>query len=223
MVEKQTGKRIVKIKTDRGGEYSSKEFIHFLECEGIQTERGPADRPMANSVSERFNWTLLSRIRSQLAQCGMPLSMWGELALYSSHQINCSPSKTIQFQTPLDLYTKATSSHVHPFKFDRLKPFGCLAFAHDRHRLSKVGPIAKRFIFVGIEPNARAWRLWDKNTKLIFFTGDAEFREAVFPAADNTKTPDISKFHLTSEALEDILTTTNTSDPTDSSINSFDQ
>lgn len=127
--------------------------------------------------------------------------------MYSSHQINCSPSKTIQYRTPLDLYNTAVSSHVHPFKYDRLKPFGCLAFAHDRHQLSKVGPVAKRFIFVGIKPSARAWRLWDKTTKRIFVTGDAEFRETFFPAAEDTHSPDISRLHLTSEVLEDILTT----------------
>lgn len=62
LIENQTGSKIVKLKTDRGGEYSSGEFIKFLADEGIQTERGPAERPMANSISERFNWTLLSRI-----------------------------------------------------------------------------------------------------------------------------------------------------------------
>lgn len=168
LIENQTGERIVKLKTDRGGEYSSDEFLTFLQKEGIPTERGPAQRPMANSVSERFNWTLLSRIRSQLVQCGLPLYLWGELALYSSHQINCSPSKTINFQTPLDMFNTACPTHHHPFDYGRLKPFGCLAFAHDRQRISKVGPVARRFVFVGIEPNARAWRLWDKPTKRIF-------------------------------------------------------
>lgn len=159
MMENQTGSRIVKLKTDRGGEYSSLEFIKFLADEGIQTERGPAERPMANSISERFNWTLLSRIRSQLVQSGLPLSMWGELANYCSLQINCSPSKAIQFQSPLDLFAANIESHMHPFQYDCLKPFGCLAYAHDKHRKSKVGPMAKRYIFVGIESNARAWRL----------------------------------------------------------------
>lgn len=59
MIEKQTGVPIVKLKTNRGGEYSSHEFIKYLESEGIQTKRGPAQRPMANAVAERFNRTLL--------------------------------------------------------------------------------------------------------------------------------------------------------------------
>lgn len=207
MIENQTGSKIVKLKTDRGGEYSSKEFLQFLSSEGIQTERGPAERPMANSVSERFNWTLLSRIQSQLVHCGLPLSMWGELAYYSSLQINCSPSKAINFQSPLDVFNSIIPSHTHPFEYNRLKPSGCLAYALDRHRKSKVAPMAKRYIFVGIEANARAWRLWDKTTKRILVTGDADFRETIFPAADKTHAPDISSLNLRHECLQDILTT----------------
>lgn len=223
MIERQTGAKIVKLKTDRGGEYSSREFLQFLTNEGIQTERGPADRPMANSVSERFNWTLLSRIRSQLVQCGLPLSMWGELAIYSSFQINCSPSKAIQFQSPLDLFNSITPSHTHPFKYDRLKPFGCLAYALNRNRQSKVGPMANRYISVGIEPNARAWRLWDKNSKRILVTRDAQFRETIFPAADRNLTPDISSFEHCNSGLQDILTNTpvfHTPTPNTSDLNS---
>lgn len=93
MMENQTGTKIVKLKSDcGGGEYSSNELIQFLQDEGIPTERGPAERPMANLISKTFDWTLLSQIQSQLSQCSLPLSMWGKLASYCSLQINCSPS-----------------------------------------------------------------------------------------------------------------------------------
>lgn len=184
LVENQTGAKILKLKSDRGGEYSSKAFTEFLKQEGIQVERGPAERPMANSVSERFNWTLLARMRTQMAQSGLPLFLWGELAMYSSHQINCSPSKSIQFKTPLEMFISATPSHHHPFDYSRLKPFGCLAFGLDRHRQSKLDPVAKRYILVGIEVNARAWRLWDRHKRRIIVTGDADFREDTFPALE---------------------------------------
>lgn len=52
--------------------------------------------------------------------------------------------------------------------------------------------MSKRFIFVGIEPNARAWRLWDKHTQRIFITGDAVIREDIFPAAQQSQSPSVS-------------------------------
>lgn len=191
MIEKQTQCLIVKLKSDRGGEYSCAEFVRYLQEEGIQVERGPAHCPMANGVAERFNRTLIGRIRSQLFQSGLPLSLWGELALYCSVQISCIPSRSINNTSPLHLFESLTPTHTHPFSHLCLKPFGCLAFAHDRHRSSKVAPTSKRFIFVGIEPNARAWRLWDKHTQRIFVTGDAIFCENIFPAAHHSQSPSV--------------------------------
>ena len=192
MIENQTGRNIVKLKTDRGGEYSSQEFLNYLQSAGIQTERGPAHRPMANGVAERFNQTLLGRIRSQLHESGLPLSLWGELAIYCSHQINCTPSKAINNLAPINLFRSVIPTHMHPFSFNRLKPFGCLAIAHDIHRTSKISPVGKRYIFVGIESNSRAWRLWDKQSQRIFITGDAVFRENIFPAAQRLQSPTIT-------------------------------
>lgn len=129
-IELKTGARIGKLKSDRGGEYSSLSFMDYLRSQGIEEEKGPANRPPANSVSERFFRTLLGRIRTQLVQSGLPSFLWGELAMYSSLQINSSPSRTIDHQTPLRLFHSLCKGHIHPFDFNRLKPFGCLSYAH---------------------------------------------------------------------------------------------
>lgn len=57
--EKRANCQIHKLKSDRGGEYSSNQFMKCLLESGIETERGPAHRPQANSVAEQFNRTLL--------------------------------------------------------------------------------------------------------------------------------------------------------------------
>ena len=195
-IEKRTGRKIGKLKTDRGGEYSSNEFIQLLKNEGILTERGPAHRPQANSVAERFNRTLLGRLRTQLIQSGLPLALWGELAKYSSIQINCSPHKAINQASPQAFLESLSTGHIHPFDTSRLKPFGSLCFAVNRHRKSKVAPIGQRFIFVGLEKNARAARLWNKNMSRIFFTGDVVYREQNFPALNKTRSPALSNTTL---------------------------
>lgn len=198
----------MKLKTDRGGEYSSHAFLNYLQEMGIQTERGPANRPMANSVSKRFNLTLIMKIRTQLIQSGLPLSLWGEVAQYSSLQINCVPSKALNGRIPITVFTSLIPSHHHPFDHTRLKPFGCLAFAHDRHCDAKFAPLAKRFVMFGIEPNAKAWRLWDKSNHRIFVTGDVVFRETVFPAANHPESPPMT----TSFQCPYIFDATHTSD-----------
>lgn len=67
-IESNTGYKILKLKSDRGGEYSSSEFLAHLHDQAVDVERGPANRPEANLVSERFNRTLLGRLRTQFEQ-----------------------------------------------------------------------------------------------------------------------------------------------------------
>lgn len=130
-------------------------------------------------------------MRSQLLQSGLPLHLWGELAIYCSLQINCSPTIALQHHSPLQTLESLIPGHLHPFDEKRLKPFGCLCFATDRGSKSKMAPVAKRFIFVGLEPGARAARLWDKHTGKVFVTGDIIYREDVFPALDPKLSPDV--------------------------------
>lgn len=184
------------LKSDRGGEYSSSDFINHLKKDGISVERGPAHRPTSNLVAERFGQTLLGRIRTQLIQCGLPLSLWGELVKYSCIQINCSPHRALDLQSPQSLFESLTPTHFHPFDPHRLKSFGSLCFATDRRRVSKISPLAKRYIFVGLEEGAHAVRLWDKATHRILVTGNVTHREDVFPGFDKAHSPPIDETTL---------------------------
>lgn len=78
--ESRVKHKILKLKSDRGGEYSSTAFLNMLHTEGIDIERGPANRPTSNGVAERYNRTLISKMRTQLLQSGLPLRFWAELA-----------------------------------------------------------------------------------------------------------------------------------------------
>lgn len=124
-----TGARIGKLKSDRGGEYSSTNFITHLKQQGIEEEKGPAKQPTATSIQEQFFRTLLACMRTQIEQSGIPMFLWGELAMYSSLQINCTPSRAINHKTPLHLLWSISQGHVHPFDFCQSKTFGCLCFS----------------------------------------------------------------------------------------------
>ncbi|KAL6340019.1 hypothetical protein AAG906_038854 [Vitis piasezkii] len=59
-VEKETGRSIKILRTDRGGEYCSNEFEHFCDDQGIRRELTAAYTPQQNGVSERKNRTILN-------------------------------------------------------------------------------------------------------------------------------------------------------------------
>jgi transposase InsO family protein len=52
-VEKQYEKKLKVLRTDRGGEFLSKEFINFCENEGIHRELTTPYTPEQNGVAER--------------------------------------------------------------------------------------------------------------------------------------------------------------------------
>ncbi|KAI3720980.1 hypothetical protein L2E82_31980 [Cichorium intybus] len=60
-VENQLGKKIKMLRSDRGGEYLSIEFLDYLKECGIVSQLTPPRTPQLNGVAERRNRTLLDR------------------------------------------------------------------------------------------------------------------------------------------------------------------
>ncbi|GJS84372.1 retrotransposon protein, putative, ty1-copia subclass [Tanacetum coccineum] len=75
-VENQLGKTIKSLRSDRGGEYMSQEFLDHLKEHRIITHRTPPYTPQHNGVSERRNRTLLDIVRSIMSQTTLPKSFW---------------------------------------------------------------------------------------------------------------------------------------------------
>ena len=68
-VEKQTGKSIKTLRSDRGGEYLSSEFLTYLGENGILSQWTPPGTPQHNDMFERRNQTLLDMVRSMMVFC----------------------------------------------------------------------------------------------------------------------------------------------------------
>nr|GFB58473.1 retrovirus-related Pol polyprotein from transposon TNT 1-94 [Tanacetum cinerariifolium] len=66
MVEKQSGKVVKVLRTDRGGEFLSKEFTNFCDEEGIKRELTAPHTPEQNGVAERKNRTVVEMARSMM-------------------------------------------------------------------------------------------------------------------------------------------------------------
>ena len=94
-VENQTGKSIKTLRSDRGGEYLSTEFIEFLKEHGIVSQLTPPGTPQLNGVSERRNRTLLDMVRSMMSYTDLPMSLWGFALQTAAHILNRVPSKSV--------------------------------------------------------------------------------------------------------------------------------
>lgn len=74
----ESGKRIVKLQTDNGGEYFSHEFETYLKSKSTQHELSVAYSPQQNGVAERMNRTLIECARAMIEHAGLSNSYWAE-------------------------------------------------------------------------------------------------------------------------------------------------
>ncbi|KAL0283839.1 UNVERIFIED_CONTAM: Retrovirus-related Pol polyprotein from transposon TNT 1-94 [Sesamum angustifolium] len=84
LVEKQSGRSIKVLRSDRGKEYNNSEFDKFCEEEGIEHQTTVSYNPQQNGVSERKNRTVMEMARSMLQEKNLPKAFLGRSSLHCS-------------------------------------------------------------------------------------------------------------------------------------------
>jgi len=174
MIEKLTGYKIRFFHSDRGGEFMSDEFTKFLEEQGIVRETTAPGTPQQNGVAERMNQTLIGGARALLHHSGMSKGFWAEAMGVAAHVINRAPRKGLGWKTPYELLFGRTPDVSY------LRVFGCRAWVFN-DKGKKWDPKSNPMIFVGYEPGAKAFRLWNPVTRSIVISANIHFSEHEFP------------------------------------------
>ncbi|KAL0281934.1 UNVERIFIED_CONTAM: Transposon Ty1-BL Gag-Pol polyprotein [Sesamum radiatum] len=120
-VENQTNRKIKALRSDRGGEYLSGEFIGYSKENGILSQWTPPGIPKLNRVAERRNRTLLDMVRSMMSFTELPPSFWGYALETAAKLLNIAPSKSIP-QTPYEIW------HGKPASYKYLRVWGSPAY-----------------------------------------------------------------------------------------------
>lgn len=172
LVEKQKGRAIKTLRTDRGGEYCSKEFEVFCKEQGIKRQLTASYTPQQNGVSERKNRTVLNMVRSLLVKGGVPKRFWPEAVLWSIHILNRCPTFSVKNKTPEEAW-----SGVKP-AVDHFKVFGCIAYAHipDEKR-KKLDDKSVKCVFLGVSEPTKAYKLFNPTTNQVITSRDVIFDE----------------------------------------------
>ena len=105
LVEKQSGKQIKVLRSDRGKEYTSREFDKFCEDESIKRQLTVAYTPQQNCVSKRKNRTVMEMARSMLKEKGMPNTFWAEAVYTVVYILNRCPTKAVKDKTPIEAWS----------------------------------------------------------------------------------------------------------------------
>ncbi|CAI5502418.1 unnamed protein product [Closterium sp. Naga37s-1] len=174
MVERQQDRLVKSIRTDREGEFLSKEFGLWLKKNGIRHSLTMPYSPAMNGIAERANRTITETARGLLIEAWLPDYFWPD-AVRSA----CVAKNRALTHAGADKWVPYVEWIGRKPKVDMLWVFGCMCMAlvpkHLRHK--KLGAKAIWAVHLGMAQNSKGWLLWDPFTKKFLVGRDCKFTE----------------------------------------------
>ena len=172
LTKKETGRSMVKLRTDNGREFLSEDFQAYVQHKGIRHEITAPYSPEQNSVIERDNRTVVECARSMLHHRSLPLEFWGEAVNTAVYILNRVSSRTLHGATP---YTKW---YGEPPDVSYFREFGSLCYDHIPKQIrQKLDSKARECLFMGYCTTAKTYRLWCLKKHKLIITRDVIFDE----------------------------------------------
>ena len=160
MLEKQSGRSVLAVRTDNGTEYVNHGLSSYFKAKGILHQKSVRYVPEQNGSAERLNRTLLERVRAMLGDSGLAKKLWAEAVVTANYIRNRSPVST-RDKTPWELFFGKKPDVAG------MRVFGARAYVHDPRQLR--GKLKKRSemgYLVGYEPNGKGYRIYLDSGKM---------------------------------------------------------
>jgi hypothetical protein len=121
---------------------------------------------------ERRNQSVMGMARSMMKAMSMPSWFWGEAVLTAVFTLNRSLTQSIEGRTPYEVWHDKKSS------VDYFRTFGYVAHVKQGNkRLGKLEDRSTMMVFIGYEPDSKAWRFYNPVTRRVHVSRDAVFEE----------------------------------------------
>jgi transposase InsO family protein len=172
LIENLSERKIKILRSDNGGEYTSKEFVNFYKYVGIKRELTTPYNPQQNGVAERKNRTILEAVKTMIHDQDLPMCLWAEAAMAVVYVQNRLSHSALGLKTPEELFTGKKPKVSH------LKIFGCPVFIHiPKEKRNKLDPSGKKGIFVGYCEVSKVFRIYIPGQHHIEISKDVTFDE----------------------------------------------
>lgn len=172
LVEKESGLKLQVVRSNRGGEFTSKEFQEFCDANGIRRFLTAPGSPQQNGVAERKNRIILNMVRSMMKTKNMPKEFWAQAVDCAVYLLNRCMTKALTNKTPFEAW------HGRKPAVSHLKVFGCVVYARilDEKR-SKLDDKSRRCVFVGYDSKTKGYKLYNPRNEKLFISRDVDFDE----------------------------------------------
>jgi transposase InsO family protein len=143
-IENLSERKIKILRSDNGGEYTSKEFVNFCKDVGIKRELTTPYNPQQNGVAKRKNRTKMEAVKTMIHDQDLPMCLWVEATMTAVYVQNRLSHSALRFKTPKEMFTEKKSEVSH------LKIFGCPVFIHTEREEKQAGTLRKEGNICGI-------------------------------------------------------------------------
>ena len=190
------------IRTDNGLEFN---MIQFFNTEGVIHQTSCVETPKQNCLVERKHQHILNVTRALLFQSKLSQNFWNFAVQYAITLINCLPTPFRKNSTAFEIL------YEHPFDMKQLHVFGCLCYASTiTTNRTKLDPIAKPGLFLGLKPNEKGYIIYDLSSHCIDVSRNVIFYEEQFPfktkqLQKNLTSMNNSTFEQTNNYVSDLV------------------
>jgi len=158
-IQSEKEMKILKVRSDHGGEFENEPFESFSEKHGIIHEFSSPRTPQQNGVVERKNRTLQEMVRTMIHENNLAKHLWAEAVNTTSYIQNRIYIRPILEKTAYELFKerRPNISYFHQF--------GCICYIlNTKLYLKKFDAKAQRGIFLGYSKRSKAYRVYNSET-----------------------------------------------------------
>ncbi|CAI7780111.1 unnamed protein product [Closterium sp. NIES-54] len=163
---------VLRLHSDRGGDFSSKLLRDFCHGEGILQSFTLPDSPQRNGIAERRIGLVMEVARTSMIHAAAPHFLWQFAVRYAAHQLNLWPRVSLPETSPTLRWTGEVGD-ASVFRVWRSR-----AFVRDTSA-DKLSPCAIPCVFLGFVPDAPGWQFYHPASRRVFPFQDVTFDESV--------------------------------------------
>ncbi|CAI7807935.1 unnamed protein product [Closterium sp. NIES-54] len=162
---------VLRLHSDRGGEFSSDLLRAFCRSEGIrQTFTLPAS-PQQNGIAERRIGIVMDVARTSMIHTAAPHFLCPFAVQYAAHQINLQPCVSL-LETTSTLRWTGKVGDASAFRV-----LGSQAFVRD-NTADKMSSCAVPCVFLDFPPDAPGWQFYHPTSRRVLSSQDITFDES---------------------------------------------
>ncbi|CAI7818146.1 unnamed protein product [Closterium sp. NIES-54] len=164
--------RVLRLHSDRGGEFSSNLLRDFCRGEGILQSFTLPDSPQQNGIAERRIGLVMEVARTSMIHAAAPHFLWSFAVRYAAHQLNLWPRVSLPETLPT-LRWMGEVGDASVFRVWGFRAFVCNTSA------DKLSACAIPCVFLGFPPDTPGWQFYHPTLRRVFPSQDVTFDESV--------------------------------------------